>query len=351
MLDYEFVRLKKQIWWLKWLINKSDFNNDEILVNRNLYFMIDCMENDWVQYEIDEDWFYCRILRKDWSYKYLYNSYFGSNESNVSKVIKDKYYSNWIMAKHWFKVPKSCFSYFKDIKKSEILKFAEEVWFPIIAKPNDEQAWIWIEKIFNDNWLKVFLERFESQEYPFERLIFQQFVDGGDFRVLYLNWEILWVYERKVQQIIWDNNSTIEDLLTNKIELEEINKFAYEKSKKYLISQWYQLDQIISEWEKISILPMNNLSKWWTVFAKNFKSKADQEDYWKLLKLCDDLSQLFWISYFWLDILAKTDLSSWVILEINSSPWIKWFETLDENFRKTLIEKSREYIKTSENIL
>ena len=327
-----YCRNKENI--LKSYINNANFSN-------GIKVIIEWLERKWIEYSLDEKyWRYMIIHFANWKNKVIESSNYWITSSVIYKIFEDKTHTSDILKMSWYKVPKQIML----MKRSSIFHnntnniltwiwFAKDIWYPLILKPNSSKKWQWVLKIKKDSELRYFYELYSENKLYKDYAILQECVkEKNDIRVLYLNGKILLAYQRHPFSIVWDWKNSILKLIENT--WKQYDEFII--SEKIKTDYDYNFDKILSNWESIILTNTANISTWWTGSIYNF----DNDD----IKFCDWIRDLFWANYFGLDIMTNWKIKDWVIIEINTCPWVKWaFETSPE-FAKTFANDIIDYI-------
>lgn len=325
---------------LQYLQNKSEVLHSPHGIKHGIFILLDQIEKSWFPYTIDEYGFVITIQFPNDKNRIIYNADYGFDSSSLRRIFEDKVYTSKILREWNFPVPNDMIVVKERSSYSSIsnniwacLDFAEKNGYPLIFKPNDWSLGIGIQKIFNQDQLLQALEEYNASNKWLYLL--QQYIPGKDYRVIYLDGEILAAYERIPPKIIWDGNSSIGQLISKKFNDLEINKII-----SYLQQQNMDLNSVLPKDYEFNLLPTANIATGGIVR----EVQATEKDRIFL----DSISKQFWARYFWVDILSNGELSEGVILEVNKSPITKWISSASEVFRNTYPKKIWDTIKKDE---
>lgn len=299
------------------LINLNDYEycsnkyKHELLVSKYLYILINLAEYDWISFEVWKSWYHLKLFINN-KIRYVFWISFWFSNYWLDRTFKDKDYTLEILGLNWFKIPESCFVYLPSYDLKEIYKFIEKVWFPIILKPNDLSCWKGVYKIFNFEKFNEIFEKIKIEKIS-SRYVIQKHIKWKEYRLVYLDWEILLSYEKKIREIHWDWTSTIFDL----VKLNSKNETLFNRSIEYLTSMWIDVNKNSKVWEKIQLLPVSNIRSWWVL---------EKIEVWtNELIFLREISNIFGADYFWIDIISDWEINNWYIIEINSTPSFNWY--------------------------
>ena len=337
-LTYE--EYKEKINSLKFLKNKSEVLKNKYWIKHGIFILLDELEKEELTYTIDEYWFIITIELPNGKNKIIYNSDYWFDNSTLRRIFEDKIYTSKILRNNNFKVAddmlvvkeSSSYSNSKNNIKA-CLDFAKKNGYPLIFKPNDGSLWQWITKIFNEEQLYKTIKEFNVNWSGLHLL--QKYIPGKDYRVIYLDWEILAAYERIPPQIVWDGINTIKSLVEEKSQWTDNHKYF-----EYLKEQWINIESVLPKWEIKNLLPTANVATWWSV-RQVTTTQRDKE-------FLEKVAKTFWSRYFGIDILSEWELADGYILEINKSPITKWISAASEEFRQTYPQKIWSTIKNDE---
>lgn len=146
---------------------------------------------------------------------------------------------------------------------SKALKYAEELGFPVIIKPNSKSQGVGVSLVENKKELKLaLLEIFKGDRVA----IVERYLPGHDYRVVVLDKEIISAYERIPLSVIGDGKSSIISLLKKKQKQFFLSKrdtrinFNDPRIKLKLKKSGITLNSILPKNHKIFLLDNANLS-------------------------------------------------------------------------------------------
>lgn len=333
------------LWSLKHLTNKIDFLDIEnsFVITQGLMNIIDSIENDGYPYTIDRYGYYMRIKLPNGRSRQVFFFDYGINKStSLQRCFDDKVICWKILESEGISTPKSFLlikadSNFSD-KKNNIesaIRFANNVWYPLIIKPTNWYEWRGVKKVINQQHLIDEIDLFNNGYWEGDKLMIQEFVEWKDIRVIFLNWKIELAFQRVHAFVIWDWVKKLSNLINS----ENLNANK-EMILHYLIWDWKSLDYIPKKDEIVQYVPTANLSTWWTAINFDF----DDND----VEFMAGMASKLWARYFGADILTKWKISEWTVLEINEMPWTN--DITKPWFGKAFGEKIRKIIKEDEGI-
>ena len=129
-------------------------------------------------------------------------------------------------------------------------------------------------------------------------------------------------YKRENVSITWDGANTILDII-READFNITDKVVMEK---YLKTKKVDINSILWKWEKIEVLPTANISTGWEASVVNLSN----ED----IDFIRDIANIFWATYFWIDIITTWSIADWTVIEINGAPWIGWISKILPWFKK-----------------
>lgn len=283
----------------------------EQLISTYIKVLIDLAERDNVKFEIWKSWYHIKLYFGK-NIKFIVWTDFWLMNYSLARVFNDKSYTQENLFIEWLNTPKSLFIYLKSYDIDEIFSFINILWYPFILKPNDQRGWNWVYKIFDE---KQFVKIFDmiQNDWLSNKYIIQEYLEWDEYRLIYLDWEIVLWYKKIPLTIIWDWEKTILELVSTIWIDEEIKERCYS----HVLLQSKKIWDILERWEIIQILPVSNIWSWW----KPQKINISRND----LTFMKRISSIFWAAYFWIDIISKWDIVNWKIIEINASPTFVWY--------------------------
>lgn len=325
---------------LQYLQNKSEVLNSPHGIKHGIFILLDEIEKSWFLYTIDEYGFVMTIQLPNGKNRIIYNTDYGFDSSSLRRIFEDKIYTSKILRNWKFPVPNDMIiikdrSSYSTTSNNTLacLDFAKENGYPLIFKPNDGSFGIGVQKIFNQEQLLIALEDYNASNKGLYLL--QQYIPWKDYRVIYLDGEILAAYERIPPKVVGNGISSIGQLIDKGFQDLEINKITT-----YLQQQNLSLDSVLPQDLEFNLLPTANIA------TGGFVREVQATETDRLF--LERVAKYFWARYFWVDILSNGELADWVILEINKSPITKGISTASEKFRTRYPKKIWDTIKKDE---
>lgn len=257
------------------------------------------------------------------------NKQLNINISSTVSVTKNKFETNCFLSHFGYCVPKGkTFSkYNYDIKRNrgvdDGLKFANEIGFPVILKPNDKSQGVLVCKVNNEKeYYRIARKILRKKE---DILLVEKFYENyADYRIVVLGDNIISAYQRIPLAIVGNGYSTILELLEEKRkEFEQIGRSVKEinindfRIKVNLINKKKTFKYIPLMNEKIILLDNSNLSSGGTTLE--LTDKVAEEIKRLAISITKDMNlYLCGIDILTPDITKWTD--DYIILEINSAP-------------------------------
>lgn len=325
-------QINKDITKLNHLINKDEFLMENVYeISNGIWHIIPYIEKDQCRYWIDRYGHYMMIEMESMWYErsnhFVYDGNYGLNSGVVNKIFDDKIITTKVLRQNNIKTPDELLLIRSDSTYSNsdnnimaAKKFVEKIWYPIICKPLSDMKGNGVIKVNNENELYRFRDKFDNGELGNRHYIMQQYISWGDYRILYLDGEVIASYKRIPANIVWDGKSSINDLLiSNDIFVNNI-----ENIKVFLESHDYNIDHILEDKQILQILPTANLSTWGTAQVITLSP----ED----IIFVKKIAHMWWARYFWLDIITESNVRDGYVIEINKSPGIMGISSIDKNF-------------------
>ena len=191
-------------------------------------------------------------------------------------------------------------------------------------------------------------KKLESSFASYAKMIIQEQISGDECRVLVVLWEVIIALHRVPPFVVGDGKSTLHELIEHENTNNPLRQQNYsaplslikEDSEliDYVEKQGYSMDDIILNNTRLQLRWNSNLGTGWTIMDVTHLLHEDTK------KLCVSIAEKFQLWICGVDILSS-DFSKplsetgWVILEINSTPWIGWDREL------TSVNTGREMLK------
>lgn len=312
--------------YLKFLKNKSYLQKSWVKFKLSTKYLILELENRKIEYICDPKWEQISIFKPDWNIHIARWTDFWLNTNNIWKIFTDKSLSNFLLSQHWIKCPQEIILTREEKNWEQIKSFAKQNWFPLVMKPIDQQRWVWVYIIKTLKDLKKYFLDF-SYDKNYQNAIFQTYIKWKEYRVLYLDGQILLAYEKVPFYIVWNWVQSIKVLIEKNLKTKKNMIFL---AKKIIFHRWDNENKILKKWEKYQVFEVVNDASGETI-KKNFYS--EDEIFLKNIAKC------FWARYFWADIITNWKISNWSVIEINSRPAILWAMKDYPSFKNIFWEK------------
>ncbi|MBI3631910.1 MAG: cyanophycin synthetase [Candidatus Vogelbacteria bacterium] len=153
---------------------------------------------------------------------YFRNTSLDINNFGAAEIAKDKDYTRFFMKQMGFKIPRGAtfFSeYWCNVNNSTnnsegAIKFASELGFPLIVKPNNKSQGEDVYKVYS---IKQFLRVTKRLFKKHHIILIEEFVPGDDYRIVIFDNKAEMAYRRKPLSIIGDGKLSISELLNLKL--------------------------------------------------------------------------------------------------------------------------------------
>ncbi len=268
---------------------------------------------------------------------------FWVNSSLGSKISDDKELTYNILEQHNLPTAKSYY-----INASEISSIKNlEIIFPVIIKPLQE--WHWNGVLMNILTVEELIEKLEKSFQIYKRMIIQRQIEGEEYRILVMDWEVIIALNRIPAQIIWNWKNTINECIDSENETNPLRWVWYDRGLSkiqiddelisYINKQDLKLDSIVPNWKTIRLRWNSNIWTWWTPVDVTSIIHPS------ILDVAYSATKALWLQFAWVDIITNDLLqplnkTSWVILEVWSTPWLWWdHECTWVNTWKIILEK------------
>ena len=221
---------------------------------------------------VEPEWRYAaQIIYKNGVVRSLRYYSLDLNHIASADIAKDKDYAKFFMKKRGYPVApgKTVFrDSFAEILKSNRriaygLKYAENLGFPVIAKPNSSSQGTGVHLVYNKKELRSALKKILGED---RIALIEKYLPGRDYRVVVLDGKIISAYQRLPLSVTGDGKSSILALLKEKqknfIELGRDTRvdFQDQRIKAKLKRERHTLKSILKKNEKIFLLDNANLS-------------------------------------------------------------------------------------------
>ena len=209
-------------------------------------------------------------------------------------------------------------------------KFAREIWFPLVLKPNVggfSRGSHFPIMTWKEFWIAMF---FVKWWWP--TTVIEEYLFGKNYRVVTTKWSVDIAMARTPGYVIWDGVSPISQLMETENKIRDEMKLSPIISplkqsriiRKYLKKQWYSLETILKKWEQVFMYHRVSLAPGWileTIEVDTITEKNKQ----LFIKIVD----LFGANIFGIDVIMEKgidtdyDKQKCIFLEVNSRPYLK----------------------------
>lgn len=190
------------------------------------------------------------------AYKFQY-SLGGKVESEARKIVNDKSLTKQHLSAAGVSVPEGKSV---DIDKGieETLKYADELGYPVVAKPTDGRLGKGVMTDLRDeNELRDALNHLKD-ELGSTDIIIEQYIKGDDTRVYVIDDKVVAAYKRVPLNVFGDGYSTISELVDEKKRIRKNNPYAKkheidinEEVLAYLTGQGYTIDSVPEKGQRV----------------------------------------------------------------------------------------------------
>jgi D-alanine-D-alanine ligase-like ATP-grasp enzyme len=307
---------------------------------------------------VEPDWEYVAQIRYKngvvRSIKYLS---LDLNHIGSSDIAKDKGYAKFFLEKAGYNVAKgtSVFSpkWAKTIGSSQSIlygkKYAKEIGYPVIVKPNSKSQGVDVCLAWNSVELEIFLRKvFKSDNVA----LIEKYLPGHDYRIVVLDNKIISAYERVALSLVGDGKSSILKLLKEKQRFFIKNgrdtriNFFDARIRIKLARQGYKFSSVLGKNKKIFLLDNANLSTGGdsldvtSTIHSNFKKLAINITRDMGLRICGvDIMVTKG------DITMDPKKTKYYVIEINSAPGLDHYVTTGPKQKKIVEDMYLEVLK------
>lgn len=270
------------------------------------------------------------------------------NHIASADIARDKDYAKFFMAKKGYPVAlgQTVFSdeWARAIRSKRTaaygIKYAAQIGFPVIAKPNSKSQGSGVQKADNAQELKSALrEIFKSDRVA----LIEKYLPGKDYRIVVLDKEIISVYERTPLSVTGDGKLSILSLLKKKqkdfilSERDTRINFNDKRIKQKMKSQGYGFRSVLQKGQKIFLLDNANLS-----------TGGEAKDVTKIIhpgfsKIARNITRDMGLRMAGVDIMVRQgDItkdpknSRYYVIEINAAPGLDHYVTTGSKQRKNV---------------
>ena len=300
---------------------------------------------------IEPKWGYVgQIVFKNGKKIYFRNTNIDLNTMGASAVAIDKDYTNYFLDKMGYPViPGRAFysdKWCRIVRSKDNIdkayKYACNIGFPVILKPNSKSQGNGVVKVFNKN------EFYKAAEQIFKIdniMLVQTFIPGKDYRIVVVDKKIISTYERIPLSIIGDGVSSIKKLLTIKQKefliagrdtIINLDDFRINANLKRI---GISLKSILKKREKIFLLDNANLS------TGGLSLDVSKRIHPSFKKIAISVTKDMGLRLCGVDIIVQGDISekltennNYFIIEINSAPGLDNYYASGDK-QKKIVEK------------
>jgi D-alanine-D-alanine ligase-like ATP-grasp enzyme len=270
------------------------------------------------------------------------------NHIASADIARDKAYAKFFMKQKGYPIAEGTTIFKNDWAKTikskrtipYAIKYAKQLGFPVIVKPNDKSQGSGVSLAGNGKELKkALLEIFKGEKIA----LVERYLPGRDYRVVVLDGEIISAYERIPFSVIGDGKHSIFSLLKQKQKNfilsgrdTKIN-FNDPRIKMKLKRQGFSLKSILQKGIKISLLDNANLSTGGNALD------ATEVIHSGFSKIAIQLTKDMGLRMAGVDIMVtKGDItkkpknSQYYIIEINAAPGLDHYVTTGPKQRKNV---------------
>ncbi len=262
------------------------------------------------------------------------------NGPGASEVAKDKGYTRFFMQEMGYKIPRGAIffsDYWCQINEATnnslaATKFATDLGYPVVVKPNSGSKGRDVLKAYNKSELEEILKIiFENNNV----ILIEEYIVGSDYRLVVLDDEVRMAYRRLPLAIVVDGVEDIFTLFNNKrLELHNLNrKVTIEVSDRRIetrLKNFYKVDihHIPKTGERIVLLENANLSSGGE--AIDVTDEIHESYKTVAVKLARDMGlHLAGVDFITTDDITKS-ITDTTFIEINSSPGLGHYQTLSK---------------------
>lgn len=261
-------------------------------------------------------------------------THFDLNALGASEIARDKAYTAQFLAEAGLRVPRGLLvSAPRSIRATQAKKlphadgmkapaaaagFAEDVGFPLFAKPNGAREGIDVRRLASPYQLETGLADLLSRH---DNVLLQEAVFGRDLRFMVLDGDVLCVIERTVPSVTGDGRQSIEELSAS---LPNLTR-ADPRLPIELAGQGLDLQSIPVRGRAVRLLPNANLS------AGGSGRAITDEVCSSLGKLAVAAADTIGLAYCGVDMIVADPAdpgSDYAVLEVNAAPGLSRFARL-----------------------
>lgn len=246
------------------------------------------------------------------------------NSHTASRLARDKAYTNLLLGREGLPLPRGDYFFFPDrfsrvdysqgrgIEKA--LCFAENLGYPLIVKPNVSSMGTWVTLVSHPQELEETLWAMEKAR-P-EELVFllQEFVEGREMRIFFLDGEALLAIEKKAFSVVGTGEKTVRALVESRWEELDLprEKLEGKLMEKILVAENLGWDSVLSEGQEIILDPVAfNLHRGATAWEVSVEGE--------ILEMGRRAMEILNLRYGALDLKVDEEGKVLALIEINSN--------------------------------
>lgn len=309
------------------------------------------------QIEIEPEYgFVGRITFANGKRTFFKSSYLDANPNGAVKIASDKGYANYFLERSGYDVPKSLTVFSETLNKHIKVKrdidagyrFARQIGFPIIIKPNDRSMGVDVYKIYNKAEYYQFADLILSKN---SVMMIQEFCEGNDYRLVVFKNRVYCAYQRIPLRVRGDGLRNIRELIEKRVEdirnqnrNPKVNPEDF-RIKRNLEQNHLSLDYVLPQDKMVKLLDNANLATGGD--ALDFTDKLNKE----FVELAVNVTRDMGLQLCGLDLITDSLEASpinYKIIEINASPGLNNFAQLGEKQSDMVNDLYFDILKTIE---
>lgn len=270
---------------------------------------------------------------------------FWFNSALGKKIADDKELTYKLLERYGAPIAKTLYLNNHDFQTFDWSKLSE-FHFPVIIKPTDEDHGNGV--CMNIVSIPELQKKLKSSFSDYTKMIIQEQISGDECRVLVVLWKVIVGLNRVPPFVIGDGKTPLKELIENENKNNPLRQQNYSAPLSliqsdselvdYVKKQGYSMNDIISLNTKLQLRWNSNLGTGGTIIDITEILHEETK------KLCVSMAEKFQLGICGVDILSSDfakplSETGWVILEINSTPWIGWDREL------TTVNTGREILK------
>lgn len=259
-----------------------------------------------------------------WRRSFFWKNNFDFNPHGSVEFIEDKGYTRGFLSTQWYPVAPWYTCYFDpntpiNNHLEQWWKYATQIGYPIIIKPNSQSLGNGVKKINHPSYLEAAIREVLKYQPVF---LIEKFVPGKIWRLLMSQDECVSYYQTSPARIIGDGKTNISLLIDSFIAQHPKIKVFDPRFTLKLEQSGYSIQDILPLWETLELLDISNFSAWGTMHFTEKPLHPEIES--MMISLMHGLN-LEWCG---IDIICKDITKSpieqdqFIILELNGKPGV-----------------------------